>query len=68
MDLSALLPEIKSKLEFRNRDMTSISDEFMNKEARLRKLWQSRLAYQMVILPHFNEVSRAVRRTLRMSG
>lgn len=67
MDISALLPEIKSKLEFRSRDMAGISDEFMNKEARLKKLWQSRLAYQMVILPHFDEVSRAVRRTLRMT-
>ena len=67
MDFFALLPEIKSKLEFRNRDMAGISDEFMNKEARLKKLWQSRLAYQMVILPHFDEVSRAVRRTLRMT-
>ena len=38
MDLSALLPEIKSKLEFRNRDMTIIRNEFMNKEARLRKM------------------------------
>jgi len=67
MDLSALLPAINSKLEFRNRDMAGMSDKFMNKESRLRKLWQSRLAYQMVILPHFDEVSRAVRRTLRMA-
>ena len=45
-----------------------MSDEFVKKEARLRKLWQIRLANQMAALPHFDEVYRAVRRSLRLAG
>jgi hypothetical protein len=37
-----------------------MGDEFVKKEARLRKLWQVRLANQMADLPRFDEVYRAV--------
>ncbi|MDL1964857.1 MAG: nucleotidyl transferase AbiEii/AbiGii toxin family protein [Deltaproteobacteria bacterium] len=68
MDLTALIPKIASKLEFRDKALAKIGDEFVKKEARLRKLWQFRLANQMADLTHFDEVYRAVRRSLRVAG
>ena len=68
MDLSALTQEITSKLEFRGRALAGAGDEFVIKEARLKKLWQTRLANQMAALPHFDEVYRSVRRSLRMAS
>jgi len=68
MDLTALIPEVVSKLEFRDRALAEMGDELIKKEARVRKLWQVRLANQMADLPHFDEVYRAVRRSLRVAG
>ncbi len=68
MDLSTLIPEITSKLEFRNRTIEGIGNKFMKKETRLKKLWQVRLANQMVALPHFEEVYRSVCRSFRLAG
>ncbi len=68
MDLTALTPEVASKLEFHDRALAEMGDELIKKEARLRKLWQVRLANQMADLPHFDEVYRAVRRSLRVAG
>ena len=68
MDMTALIPKVASKLEFRDRALAEMGDEFVKKEARLRKLWQVRLASQMADLPHFEEVYRAVRRSLRVAG
>lgn len=68
MTISLLIPEIKSKLEFRGRELVSMGEEFANKEARLKKLWQIRLANQMAELPHFEEVYRAVQRSFRTAG
>ena len=65
MDLSALIPEIMAKLEFRGRGLDGMGEEFRKKEARLKKLWQMRLANQMAELPHFEEVFRSVQRTFR---
>lgn len=65
MDLSLILPEINRKLEFRERDLAGMNDELLKKETRLKKLWQTRLSYQMVALPHFDEVFRAVKRAFR---
>ena len=67
MDLSALTHEITNKLQLRGRALAGTGDEFVNKEARLKKLWQARLANQMASLPHFDEVYRSVRRSLRMA-
>jgi len=68
IDLTTLIPKVASKLEFRDRALAEMGDEFVKKEARLRKLWQVRLANQMADLPHFDEVYRAVRRSLRVAG
>lgn len=68
LDLSLLIPELTSKLAFRGRALIDVDDEFVNKERRLKKLWEARLANQMAMLPHFEEVYRSVRRSLRMAG
>ena len=68
MDLASLIPEITAKLEFRGRGLEGMGAEFAKKEARLKKLWQMRLANQMAALPHFEEVYRAVQRTFRGAG
>jgi predicted nucleotidyltransferase component of viral defense system len=68
LDLSVLTQEITSKLEFRGRTLADAGGELINKEGRLKKLWQARLANQMATLPHFEEVYRSVRRSLRMAG
>ena len=65
VDLSTLIPEITAKLEFRGRGLDGIVEELGKKEARLKKLWQIRLANQMAELPHFEEVFRSVQRTFR---
>jgi predicted nucleotidyltransferase component of viral defense system len=65
MDLAALIPEINVKLEFRGRGLAGIGEELRKKEARLKKLWQMRLANQMAELPHFEEVYRSVQRSFR---
>jgi len=56
---------VASKAEIRNRTMTDAKDIFLQKEARLKKLWSIRLATQMAELPEFDEVYRAVTRELR---
>jgi hypothetical protein len=53
------------KAEFRGRKFSNIIEEFSKKEPRYRKLWDSRLASQMAELPHFDEVIRVVRRSMR---
>jgi len=53
MDICALIPEITDKLDFRGRALEGMGKEFAKKEARLKKLWQIRLANQMAELPHF---------------
>lgn len=63
-----LIPEIKSKLEFRSRSLIGIGEEFAKKEARYRKLWNLRLASQMIALPQFDEIYRTVRRVMREAG
>jgi predicted nucleotidyltransferase component of viral defense system len=65
INLAELKPEIMRKLDFRGRKFSSISEEFSKKEPRYRKLWDIRLASQMAEIPHFDEVIRAVRRSMR---
>jgi uncharacterized protein len=45
-----------------------VADAIRAKEARLKALWENRLGYQMVALPGFDEVFRAVQRTLRQAN
>ena len=68
MTISSLIPEITNKLEFRGRKLETMGEEFVNKKARLKKLWQMRLANQMAELPHFEDVYRAVQRSFRVAG
>jgi len=68
VDFAGLLPEIEDKLAFRARRRDSITGELAAKEARLKKLWTVRLGPQMATIPPFEEVFRAVRRSLREAG
>jgi len=67
VELGALVDAVRQKLEFRGRPVEGIAEAIREKEARLRALWSNRLAYQMTILPEFDEVFRAVQRTLRQA-
>ena len=68
IELGALADGMRQKLEFRDRPCEGIADAIRAKEARLKALWTNRLAYQMTSLPEFDEVFRAVVRTLRQAN
>jgi hypothetical protein len=68
IDLVTLVPEVQAKLAFRGRTRDAMTAELAAKEARYRKLWVVRLDRQMAILPPFDDVFRAVRRSLRDAG
>jgi len=68
VDLTRLMPEIDSKLEFRGRRRDTMGEEFERKEARYKRLWSARLGPQIAVLPHFDDVFRAVRRTMLAAG
>lgn len=63
--LPDLVEPVARKLEFRGLTLAQVGKEFTAKETRYRKLWQVRLAAQMVELPEFDAVYREVRRVLR---
>ncbi len=67
LDLGPLAGAMRQKLEFRGKPCRGIADAIRNKEARLKALWSKRLAYQMTTLPEFDDVFRAVLRTLRQA-
>ena len=67
LDLGPLAGAMRQKLEFRGKPCEGIADAIRNKEARLKALWSKRLAYQMTTLPEFDDVFRAVQRTLRQA-
>ena len=62
-----LADAIGAKLEFRGQPCKGLEDAIRRKEARLKALWSGRLTYQMTKLPKFDDVFRAVRRTLRQA-
>ena len=66
--LPDLLEPIVRKLDFRGLTLAQVGKEFRDKEARYKKLWQVRLAAQMVELPEFDTVYRGVRRSFRQAG
>jgi predicted nucleotidyltransferase component of viral defense system len=66
--LSDCLEAIKAKLAHRNKQLSDVQREFNNKEARLKKIWESRLSPQMSSLPEFDHVYRAVKRAFRQAG
>jgi uncharacterized protein len=63
--LDHLTDAISAKLEFRGQAYEGLEAAIRRKEARLKILWSGRLDYQMTKLPKFDEVFRAVRRSLR---
>lgn len=65
--LGALADGMRQKLEFRGKPCEGLADAIRAKEARLKVLWDTRLGYQMAALPRFDEVFRAVQRTLRQA-
>ena len=67
LDLGPLVQAMRQKLELRGKPCGGIADAIRNKEARLKALWSKRLAYQMTALPEFDDVFRAVLRTLRQA-
>jgi uncharacterized protein len=67
LDLGPLAEAMQQKLELRGKPCEGIADAIRNKEARLKALWSKRLAYQMTTLPEFDDVFRAVLRTLRQA-
>lgn len=68
IDFATLLPEVEAKLAFRGRTREAMTAELATKEARYKKLWTIRLAQQVATLPPFDDVFRAVRRSLRDAG
>jgi predicted nucleotidyltransferase component of viral defense system len=67
IELGPLADGMRQKLEFRGRPCEGLAEAIRAKEARLRALWDKRLGYQMAALPEFDEVFRAVQRTLRQA-
>ncbi len=66
--MDQLIPAICQKLEFRGKPCEGLQAAVAGKEARLEALWSRKLAYQMASLPPFEQVFRAVRRTLRQAN
>jgi len=62
-----LIPAICDKLEFRGKPCQGLQLTIARKEARLEARWPTRLAHHMVSLPSFEQVFRALRRTLRQA-
>jgi uncharacterized protein len=67
IEMDHLIPAICDKLEFRGKPCQGLQLAIARKEARLEALWTKRLAHQMVSLPPFEQVFRALRRTLRQA-
>ncbi|MEK7477209.1 MAG: nucleotidyl transferase AbiEii/AbiGii toxin family protein, partial [Candidatus Coatesbacteria bacterium] len=59
---------VGEKLAFRSRSLADTAGVFAGKEARLEKLWETRLRDQMTDLPEFGAIFRAVSRALRQAG
>jgi len=66
--LADLTEAVALKMKFRGKELMAVKENFIRKEARLKKLWNARLAAQMATLPEFDEVFRAALRELRQVG
>jgi len=67
IEIGQLAGAMRKKLEFRGKPCAGLADAIRAKEARLKALWNPRLGYQMAELPEFDDVFRAVQRTLRQA-
>ena len=63
-----LIDAVRQKMRFRGKDLANTREILIKKEARLKKLWKTRLLYQMEELPEFDQVHRYVLRELRQAG
>jgi len=68
VNINELVDALKEKWEFRGKKISDVKEEFLRKEARLNRLWKTRLSSQMTKLPEFGKVYREVQRELRQSG
>jgi len=66
--LADLAEAFALKMKFRGKELIDVKENFVRKEARLKKLWNARLTAQMATLPEFDEVFRATLRELRQAG
>ena len=65
--LADLAEAVALKMKFRGKELMDVKENFIRKEARLKKLWNARLSAQMATLPEFDEVFRAALRELRQA-
>ena len=63
--LAEMLPELETKLAFRQRTTEDVMENIVGKEERLRLLWTKHLSQQMIDLPAYDDVFRDVKRALR---
>jgi len=63
-----LIEAVNLKMNFRGKEMADPKENLIRKEARLKKLWQTRLSSQMSVLPEFDRVFRATLRELRQAN
>ncbi len=68
VNLTELVEAVEQKLKFRGKKLIDVREEFLRKEARLKKLWGIRLSSQMIVLPEFGQVYRAIQREFRQTG
>jgi hypothetical protein len=68
LKLGELIDAVGQKMHSRGKDLANTHEIFIRKEARLKKLWESRLSSQMAELPEFDQVNRRVVRELRQTG
>jgi uncharacterized protein len=67
VDVAELIPAVTEKLCFRGKQIAGLERRIFEKEARLRVLWDVRLANQIQVVPEFDEVFRSVRREIRQA-
>ena len=68
LTLEELIDAVGQKMNFRGKELANTREIFIRKEARLKKLWKTRLASQMAELPEFDQVHRRVLREFRQAG
>lgn len=68
MDVGELVHDVDEKLKFKGSSLEARKGEFEKKEKKLEKLWQSRLAPQMSVLPEYDGIFRTVKRAFRQAG
>ena len=64
--LAGMLPELETKLAFRQRTTEDVMENIAGKEERLSRLWTNRLSQQMIDLPAYDNVFRDVKRALHL--